>query len=153
MVCGVCELFKGFGWIVCVGVFVWDVKVDEVKVVGVDVVGVEDFFEEVLKGNIDFDCCIVIFDMMLFVGCFGKVFGLCGMMLNLKVGIVMLNVGEVVKSVKGGVVEFCVEKVGVIYVGIGKVSFSEVDIVENVCVFVVFVMKVKLIGVKGMFLK
>lgn len=153
MVCGVCVLLNGIGKNVCVVVFVCGDKVEEVKVVGVDIVGVEELVQEVQGGNINFDMVIVILDMMFLVGCFGKVFGLCGMMLNLKVGIVILDVLKVINDVKGGVVQFCVEKVGIVYVGVGKVLFFEDKIFENIKVFVDVVSKVKLFGVKGIYMK
>lgn len=153
MVCGIVNLLNGIGKVVCVVVFVCGDKVDEVKVVGVDIVGVEDLMEIIQLGKIEFECCIVIFDMMLIVGCLGKVLGLCNLMLNLKVGIVIMDVIEVVKVVKGGQVQFKVEKVGVVYVGIGKVLFDVKVLEENLLVFVDVVNKVKLLGVKGVYMK
>jgi len=153
MVRGVCELPKGSGRTVRVGVFARDAKADEAKAAGADIVGAEDLLEEVLKGNINFDRCIATPDMMPLVGRLGKVLGPRGMMPNPKVGTVTPNVGEAVKSAKGGAVEFRVEKAGVIHAGIGKASFSEADIVENVRAFVSSVTKAKPTGAKGTFLK
>ncbi len=153
MVRGVCELPKGSGRTVRVGVFARDAKADEAKAAGADVVGAEDLLEEVLKGNIDFDRCIATPDMMPLVGRLGKVLGPRGMMPNPKVGTVTPNVGEAVKSAKGGAVEFRVEKAGVVHAGIGKASFNEADIVENVRAFVGSVLKAKPSGAKGTFLK
>ncbi len=153
MVRGVCELPKGSGRTVRVGVFARDAKADEAKAAGADIVGAEDLLEEVLKGNINFDRCIATPDMMPLVGRLGKVLGPRGMMPNPKVGTVTPNVGEAVKSAKGGAVEFRVEKAGVIHAGIGKASFSEADIVENVRAFVSSVAKAKPTGAKGTFLK
>ena len=153
MVRGVCELPKGSGRTVRVGVFARDAKADEAKAAGADIVGAEDLLEEVLKGNIDFDRCIATPDMMPLVGRLGKVLGPRGMMPNPKVGTVTPNVGEAVKSAKGGAVEFRVEKAGVIHAGIGKASFNEADIAENVRAFVASVLKAKPTGAKGTFLK
>lgn len=153
MVCGVVILLNGMGKYVCVVVFVCGFKVDEVKVVGVEIVGVEDLLEIIQLGKIEFDCCIVILDMMLLVGCLGKILGLCNLMLNFKVGMVMMDVKLVVEVVKGGEVQFKVEKVGVVYVGVGKVLFDVVKLVENICVFVDVVNCVKFLGVKGIYVK
>ena len=153
MVRGVCELPKGSGRTVRVGVFARDAKADEAKAAGADIVGAEALLEEVLKGNVDFDRCIATPDMMPLVGRLGKVLGPRGMMPNPKVGTVTPNVGEAVKSAKGGAVEFRVEKAGVIHAGIGKASFNEADIAENVRAFVASVLKAKPTGAKGTFLK
>lgn len=153
MVRGVCDLPKGSGRTVRVGVFARDAKADEAKAAGADVVGAEDLLEEVLKGNINFDRCIATPDMMPLVGRLGKVLGPRGMMPNPKVGTVTPNIGEAVKSAKGGAVEFRVEKAGVVHAGIGKASFSEADLAENVRAFVGTVIKAKPTGAKGTFLK
>jgi len=153
MVRGVCELPKGSGRTVRVGVFARDAKADEAKAAGADVVGAEELVDEVMKGNIDFDRCIATPDMMPLVGRLGKVLGPRGMMPNPKVGTVTPNVGEAVKSAKGGAVEFRVEKAGVVHAGIGKVSFSEGDLVENIRAFVGSVSKAKPVGAKGTYMK
>ena len=149
MVRGVCELPKGSGRTVRVAVFAKDAKADEAKAAGADVVGAEDLVDEVQKGNIDFDRCIATPDMMPLVGRLGKVLGPRGMMPNPKVGTVTPNVGEAVKSAKGGAVEFRVEKAGVVQAGVGKASFSEGDLVENIRAFVAAVSKAKPTGAKG----
>ena len=153
MVRGVCELPKGSGRTVRVAVFAKDAKADEAKAAGADVVGAEDLVEEVQKGNVNFDRCIATPDMMPLVGRLGKVLGPRGMMPNPKVGTVTPNIGEAVKSAKGGAVEFRVEKAGVVHAGIGKASFSEADLAENVRAFVGTVLKAKPTGAKGTFLK
>ena len=153
MVRGVCELPKGSGRTVRVAVFAKDAKADEAKAAGADVVGAEDLVEEVQKGNVNFDRCIATPDMMPLVGRLGKVLGPRGMMPNPKVGTVTPNVGEAVKSAKGGAVEFRVEKAGVVQAGVGKASFSEGDLVENIRAFVAAVSKAKPTGAKGTFMK
>ncbi len=153
MVRGVCELPKGSGRTVRVAVFAKDAKADEAKAAGADVVGAEDLVEEVQKGNVNFDRCIATPDMMPLVGRLGKVLGPRGMMPNPKVGTVTPNVGEAVKSAKGGAVEFRVEKAGVVQAGVGKASFSEGDLVENIRAFVGAVSKAKPTGAKGTFMK
>ena len=153
MVRGVCDLPKGSGRTVRVAVFAKDAKADEAKAAGADVVGAEDLVEDVQKGNINFDRCIATPDMMPLVGRLGKVLGPRGMMPNPKVGTVTPNVGEAVKSAKGGAVEFRVEKAGVVQAGVGKASFSEGDLVENIRAFVGAVSKAKPTGAKGTFMK
>ncbi len=153
MVRGVCELPKGSGRTVRVAVFAKDAKADEAKAAGADVVGAEDLVEDVQKGNVNFDRCIATPDMMPLVGRLGKVLGPRGMMPNPKVGTVTPNVGEAVKSAKGGAVEFRVEKAGVVQAGVGKASFSEGDLVENIRAFVGAVSKAKPTGAKGTFMK
>ena len=153
MVRGVCDLPKGSGRTVRVAVFAKDAKADEAKAAGADVVGAEDLVEEVQKGNINFDRCIATPDMMPLVGRLGKVLGPRGMMPNPKVGTVTPNVGEAVKSAKGGAVEFRVEKAGIVQAGVGKASFSEGDLVENIRAFVSAVSKAKPSGAKGTFMK
>lgn len=150
---GVCTLPNGTGRTVRVGVFARDAKADEAKEAGADVVGAEDLAEEVQKGNINFDRCIATPDMMPLVGRLGKVLGPRGMMPNPKVGTVTPNVGEAVKSAKGGAVEFRVEKTGIIHAGVGKASFEEAALVENIKALTDAVMKAKPSGAKGTFVK
>jgi large subunit ribosomal protein L1 len=150
---GVCELPNGSGRTVRVAVFARDAKADEAKAAGADIVGAEDLAEEVQKGNINFDRCIATPDMMPLVGRLGKVLGPRGMMPNPKVGTVTPNVGEAVKSAKGGAVEFRVEKSGIIHAGIGKASFDDTALVENIKAFTDAVMKAKPSGAKGTYLK
>lgn len=153
MVRGVCELPKGSGRTLRVAVFAKDAKADEAREAGADVVGAEDLVEEVQKGNIDFDRCIATPDMMPLVGRLGKVLGPRGMMPNPKVGTVTPNVAEAVKGAKGGAVEFRVEKAGILHAGVGKASFSEGDLVENIRAFVTAVSKARPTGAKGTFMK
>lgn len=153
MVRGVCELPKGSGRTLRVAVFAKGDKADEAKAAGADVVGAEELVEEVQKGNINFDRCIATPDMMPLVGRLGKVLGPRGMMPNPKVGTVTPNVTEAVKASKGGAVEFRVEKAGIVHAGVGKASFSEGDLIENIRAFVSAVAKAKPSGAKGTFLK
>ncbi len=153
MVRGVCELPKGSGRTLRVAVFAKDAKADEAKEAGADIVGAEELVEEVQKGNINFDRCIATPDMMPLVGRLGKVLGPRGMMPNPKVGTVTPNIAEAVKSAKGGAVEFRVEKAGIVQAGVGKASFSEGDLVENIRAFVTAVSKAKPSGAKGTFFK
>jgi len=153
MVRGVCQLPNGSGRTVRVAVFARDAKADEAKAAGADIVGAEDLMEKVQKGEINFDRCIASPDMMGLVGRLGKVLGPRGLMPNPRVGTVTPNVAEAVKAAKGGAVEFRAEKAGIIHAGIGKASFGEQQLVENIKAFVNAVLKAKPTGAKGTYLK
>ncbi len=153
MVRGVCQLPNGSGRTVRVAVFAKDDKAKEAKDAGADVVGAEDLVEQVQKGQIDFDRCIATPDMMPLVGRLGKVLGPRGLMPNPKVGTVTPDVASAVTAAKGGAVEFRVEKAGIIHAGVGKVSFKEDALVDNVKAFIDAVMKAKPSGSKGTYVK
>jgi large subunit ribosomal protein L1 len=109
--------------------------------------------ETVQKGTIDFDRCIATPDMMPLVGRLGKVLGPRGLMPNPKVGTVTMDIANAVQGAKGGAVEFRVEKAGIVQAGVGKASFSEKQLVENIRAFADAVIKAKPSGAKGTFLK
>jgi large subunit ribosomal protein L1 len=153
MVRGVCNLPNGSGRAVRVAVFAKGQKAEEAKAAGADVVGAEDLFEQVSNGNINFDRCIATPDMMGLVGRLGKILGPRGLMPNPRVGTVTTDVAQAVKAAKGGAVEFRVEKAGIVHAGIGKVSFSEQQLIENIRSFVDAVVKAKPPGAKGAFVK
>ncbi|MGV1015006.1 MAG: 50S ribosomal protein L1 [Methyloceanibacter sp.] len=153
MVRGVCQLPHGSGRKLRVAVFAKGAKADEAKAAGADVVGAEDLVEQVQKGVIDFDRCIATPDMMPLVGRLGKVLGPRGLMPNPKVGTVTNDIAPAVRAAKGGAVEFRVEKAGLIHAGVGKASFSEEALVENIRAFTDAVMKAKPSGAKGTFVK
>jgi len=153
MVRGVCQLPNGSGRKLRVGVFAKGAKAEEAKKAGADVVGAEDLVDQVQKGVIDFDRCIATPDMMPLVGRLGKVLGPRGLMPNPKVGTVTLDVAQAVSGAKGGAVEFRVEKAGIVQAGVGKASFTELQLVENIRALVDAVMKAKPSGAKGTFLK
>ena len=153
MVRGVVDLPAGTGRTVRVAVFARDAKAEEAKAAGADIVGAEDLMEMVQKGDINFDRCIATPDMMPIVGRLGKILGPRGMMPNPRVGTVTADVAAAVEAAKGGSVEFRVEKAGVIHAGIGKASFTEGQIEENVRALVGAVMKAKPEGAKGTYLK
>ena len=149
MVRGVVTLPNGTGRSVRVGVFARGAKAEEALAAGADVVGAEDLVEKVNGGEINFDRCIATPDMMPLVGRLGKVLGPRGMMPNPKVGTVTMDVAGAVKGAKGGSVEFRVEKAGIVQAGVGKASFGEQQLVENVKAFVDAVQKAKPPGAKG----
>jgi large subunit ribosomal protein L1 len=153
MVRGVCQLPNGSGRKLRVAVFAKGAKAEEAKKAGADVVGAEDLVEQVQKGVIDFDRCIATPDMMPLVGRLGKVLGPRGLMPNPKVGTVTMDVTQAVAGAKGGAVEFRVEKAGIVQAGVGKASFTEQALVENIRALVDAVMKAKPSGSKGTFLK
>ncbi|MAC72468.1 MAG: 50S ribosomal protein L1 [Rhodobacteraceae bacterium] len=153
MVRGVVGLPNGTGKTVRVAVFARDAKADEAKAAGADVVGAEDLMQTVQGGTIDFDRCIATPDMMPVVGRLGKVLGPRNLMPNPKVGTVTMDVAEAVKAAKGGEVQFKAEKGGVVHAGVGKASFNEAMLVENVRAFVQAVAKAKPSGAKGSYMK
>jgi large subunit ribosomal protein L1 len=153
MVRGVCNLPNGSGRTVRVAVFARGAKADEAKAAGADVVGAEELVEAVNGGNIDFDRCIATPDMMGLVGRLGKVLGPRGLMPNPRVGTVTMDVKAAVEAAKGGAVEFRVEKAGIIHAGIGKASFDDGKLVENIKAFADAVAKAKPTGAKGTYIQ
>jgi large subunit ribosomal protein L1 len=153
MVRGVVSLPNGTGRKLRVAVFAKGPKADEAKAAGADIVGAEDLAEKVQKGEIDFDRCIATPDMMGVVGRLGKVLGPRGLMPNPKVGTVTMDVTGAIKDAKGGAVEYRVEKAGIVQAGVGKASFAENALVENVRSFVDSVAKAKPQGAKGTYVK
>src|ERR1700747_228442 len=152
MVRGVVLLPNGTGRSLRVGVFARGAKADEAKAAGADVVGAEDLVEKVQAGNIDFDRCIATPDMMPLVGRLGKVLGPRGMMPNPKVGTGTMDVTSAVKGAKGGSVEFRAEKAGIVQAGVGKASFSEDKLIENIKALAYAVQKARPAGAKGTFI-
>lgn len=153
MVRGVIGLPNGTGKNVRVAVFARGPKAEEAQAAGADIVGAEDLMEIVQSGKIEFDRCIATPDMMPVVGRLGKVLGPRNLMPNPKVGTVTMDVEAAVKAAKGGEVQFKVEKAGVIHAGIGKASFDEAKLIENVRAFVGAVAKAKPSGSKGTYMK
>ena len=153
MVRGVVGLPNGTGKSMRVAVFARDTKAQEAKAAGADIVGAEDLMETVQAGTIDFDRCIATPDMMPIVGRLGKVLGPRNLMPNPKVGTVTVDVTDAVKAAKGGEVQFRAEKGGVVHAGIGKASFDESQLVENVKAFIDAVAKARPTGSKGSYMK
>ena len=149
---GVVQLPHGTGKSMRVAVFAKDAKADDAKAAGADVVGAEDLAEKVQAGEIDFDRVIATPDMMAVVGRLGKVLGPRGLMPNPKLGTVTQDVTEAVKAAKGGEVQFRCEKAGIVHAGVGKASFEEKALAENVRAFVDAINKAKPSGAKGTYI-
>ena len=150
---GVVQMPNGTGKTVRIAVFAKGDKVAEALAAGADIVGAEDLAEKIQAGEIDFDRCIATPDMMMLVGRLGKVLGPRGLMPNPKLGTVTPNVGEAVKAAKGGAVEFRAEKAGIIHAGVGKASFTEQALVENVQAFIGSISRAKPTGAKGTYIQ
>ncbi|MCK4939608.1 MAG: 50S ribosomal protein L1 [Rhodospirillaceae bacterium] len=153
MVRGIVALPNGTGKTVRVVVFAKGDKAEEAKAAGADMVGDDELAEKIKKGESDFDRCIATPDMMVTVGKLGKVLGPRGLMPNPKLGTVTNDVAKAVKDAKGGQIEFRAEKEGVVHAGIGKASFDEKALVENVSTFINAITKAKPTGVKGTYMK
>jgi large subunit ribosomal protein L1 len=153
MVRGMVSLPNGTGKSTRVAVFAKGDKAAEAESAGADLVGAEDLAERVQAGEIAFDRCVATPDMMAVVGRLGKILGPRGLMPNPKMGTVTTNIAEAVQAAKGGQIEFRVEKAGIVHAGVGKLSFSDDALVENVSAFVDAVVKAKPSGAKGTYVK
>jgi len=149
MVRGVVALPNGTGKTVRVAVFAKGAKADEARAAGAELVGDDDLAELIQKGEMGFDRCIATPDMMMVVGKLGKVLGPRGLMPNPKLGTVTMDVTKAVNDAKGGQIEFRVEKTGIIHAGVGKASFDEKAIAENVMSLIDALSKAKPTGTKG----
>ena len=150
---GMFQLPHGSGSTVRVAVFAKDDKAEEAKKAGADIVGADDLAEKIQNGEMDFDRCIATPDMMPLVGRLGKVLGPKGLMPNPKLGTVTPDVKKAVEDAKAGSIEYRAEKNGIVHAGLGKTSFDEKKLVENVKAFVNEVLRVKPSGAKGSYVK
>ena len=150
---GVVQLPNGTGKTVRVAVFAKGDKADEATKAGADLVGAEDLAEKIQGGEMNFDRCIATPDMMAVVGRLGKVLGPRGLMPNPKLGTVTMNVADAIKAAKGGEVTFRAEKAGIVHVGVGKASFGEDAIAENIRAVFDAIAKAKPSGSKGTYIK
>jgi large subunit ribosomal protein L1 len=149
---GVVQLPHGTGKSMRVAVFAKDAKAEDAKNAGADIVGAEDLAERIQAGEIEFDRCIATPDMMAVVGRLGKVLGPKGLMPNPKLGTVTQDVATAVQAAKGGEVQFRCEKAGIVHAGVGKASFDEQALAENVRAFISAINKAKPSGVKGTYI-
>src|SRR3984957_1276755 len=149
MVRGVVNLPNGTGRTLRVAVFARGAKAEEARADGV---GAEDLVTQVQGGEINFDRCISTPDMMPLVGRLGKVLGPRGLMPNPKVGTVTMDIKAAVAASKGGAVEFRAEKAGIVQGSVGKASFGDEKLAENVRAFVDAVNRAKPQGAKGHYL-
>lgn len=150
---GMISLPHGTGAKLRVAVFAKDAKAEEALKAGADIVGAEDLAEKVQKGEINFDRCIATPDMMPLLGRLGKVLGPRGLMPNPKLGTVTMDVKTAVATAKAGAIEFRAEKAGIIHAGVGKASFTDKSLVENIIAFIDAINKAKPSGVKGTYMK
>ncbi len=153
MVRGLISLPNGTGKTVRIGVFARGPKAEEALAAGADVVGADDLAEKVQAGEINFDRCIATPDMMGLVGRLGKILGPRGLMPNPKLGTVTMDVKGAVSAARAGQVEFRAEKAGIIHAGIGKASFEDAKLLENIRAFVDAIQKAKPTGAKGTYLQ
>ena len=153
LVRGTVNLPNGTGKTLRVAVFAKGPKAEEATKAGADIVGAEDLMQEIQGGKIDFDRCIATPDMMPIVGRLGKILGPRGLMPNPRVGTVTMDLTQAVTDAKGGQVQFRVEKAGIVHAGVGKASFDEGKLVENVRALVDAINRARPTGVKGTYLK
>ena len=153
LVRGSVNLPNGTGKTLRVAVFARGPKADEATKAGADIVGAEDLMETIQAGKIEFDRCIATPDMMPIVGRLGKILGPRGLMPNPKIGTVTMDVTQAVNDAKGGQVQFRVEKAGIVHAGVGKASFDEAKLVENIRAMVDAINRAKPTGAKGNYLK
>jgi large subunit ribosomal protein L1 len=153
MIRGSVELPHGTGKSVRVAVFAKGAKAAEASEAGADFVGAEDLIEKITGGWMDFDRVVATPDMMGQVGKIGKILGPRGLMPNPKVGTVTMDVGKVVRSIKAGQVEFRVDKAGILHVPVGRLSFEEKKLEENIQNLVDTVRRMKPSSAKGTYLK
>lgn len=150
---GMVSLPNGTGKTMRVAVFAKDAKAEEAKKAGADIVGSEDLLADITAGKINFDRCIATPDMMGVVGRAAKILGPKGLMPNPKLGTVTPNVAKAVEDAKAGQLEYRAEKTGIVHAGIGKASFDEKKLAENIHAFIAVISKAKPATVKGTYIK
>lgn len=153
MVRGVVNLPAGTGKTVRVAVICKEEREEEAKSAGADLVGATNIIDEIKAGKINFDVCIATPDMMATIGSVARILGPKGLMPNPKLGTITLDVKNAIKNAKSGQVEYRAEKAGIIHAGLGKLSFSDQDLLKNLNAFIEAVIKAKPAGLKGSYLK
>ncbi|AWK62151.1 50S ribosomal protein L1 [Helicobacter cinaedi] len=153
MIRGAVVLPHGTGKKVRVAVFAKGIKADEAKNAGADVVGADDLADEIKNGNINFDMVIATPDMMALVGKVGRILGPKGLMPNPKTGTVTMDITKAVSNAKSGQVNFRVDKKGIIHAPIGKVSFDENKIRDNMLELVRAINRLKPTSAKGKYIR
>jgi large subunit ribosomal protein L1 len=153
MVRGIVALPAGTGKISRVAVICKDEKIEEALAAGADIAGSVEIIDDIKNGKIDFDVCIATPNMMPVIGAVARILGPKGLMPNPKLGTVTTDIVTAVKNAKGGQVEYRVEKAGIIHAGVGKLSFSKQDLLNNVSTLISAVVKAKPSGAKGNYLK
>ncbi|MEY4463598.1 MAG: ribosomal protein [Pseudomonadota bacterium] len=153
MVRGVVNLPAGTGKTVRVAVICKEEREEEAKSTGADLVGSTNIIDEIKAGKINFDVCIATPDMMAVIGSVARILGPKGLMPNPKLGTVTLDIKNAIKNAKSGQVEYRAEKAGIIHAGLGKLSFSDQDLLKNLNAFIEAVIKAKPAGLKGNYLK
>ena len=153
MIRGVVTLPNGTGKVVRVLVLCTPDKETEAKEAGADYVGLDEYVEKIKGGWTDVDVIICTPSVMAKVGALGRILGPRGLMPNPKTGTVTMEVGNAVKAVKAGKIDFKVDKTGIIHAGIGKVSFTPEQICENASAFLNEVLKLKPQALKGTYMK
>jgi len=150
---GVLSLPNGTGKVYKVAVFARGPKAEEAKKAGADIVGAEELIEQIQKGEIPFDKCVATPDMMGLVGKVAKILGPRGLMPNPKLGTVTMDVVGALTAIKGGQVEYRTEKAGVVHSRVGKASFSDAALAENIKALIDVIQKARPAGVKGTYIK
>jgi large subunit ribosomal protein L1 len=153
LVRGAIVLPHGIGKSKKVAVFAKGDKAEEAKAAGADVVGAEDLAAKIKEGWADFDACIASPDMMGLVGPLGKVLGPRGLMPSPRAGTVTVDVAKTIKEYKAGKVEFRNDDTGIVHGVVGKLSFDEQKLAENIKAFIDHIMHLKPHSVKGVYVK
>ena len=153
MVRGTVSLPNGTGKTVRILVLTKGENVDKAKTAGADFAGLEEYIEKIQKGWLEFDVVVASPDVMSLVGRLGKILGTRGLMPNPKSGTVTPDVETAVKEIKAGKIDFRVDKTGIVHSRIGKISFAEEKLLENIKVFITTVIKMKPASAKGTYLK
>ena len=150
---GACVLPEGTGKVVRVAVFTQGARAEEAKAAGADIVGFDDLADKVKAGFMDFDVVIASPDAMRVVGRLGQVLGPRGLMPNPKVGTVTMDVTKAVNEIKGGKVQYRTDKAGNVQVIIGKASFDEDKLKQNLLAIYNTILRVRPASVKGVYMK